>query len=227
MIRLDSRLDTILSWVPKGSRIADIGTDHAYLPAAGLERGILRGAIAADIHEGPLQMARQTVKNAGYTAEIECRLSDGLEKIAPGETDGAAICGMGGSLIAQILEAQPETVRAMQFLLLQPMTHAGTLRKWLAAHGWEIKDEALIEDGKFLYELIYAVPGKEAYPLSWLDAEIGPVNRKRGGMLTAKHAERCIDKRQHILRGLEKGGQKGSAAYLQIAEEIKELEAMI
>lgn len=226
MIRLDKRLETILTWLPKGSTFVDVGTDHAYLPVSAIERGILSFAIAADINEGPLLMAKQTVKQAGLEDKISCRLSDGLEKIEPYEVKGATICGMGGGLIVSILEAYPETTKSLDFLLLQPMTHSDVLRTWLGNHGWLIVEEALVEDGRFLYELMYARPNRGT-PLLWLDAELGPVNRKKGGPLLKKHIQRCVQKRNLILKGLAKGGLEETPKYKELKREIRELEAIL
>ena len=107
MLKLKSRLNMAAQMVRKGSRLADIGTDHAYLPAALILDGTVPCAIAADLRKGPLENAEATVKNYGIAEKVQLRLSDGLKCVNSSEVDDIVIAGMGGILISEILEAAP------------------------------------------------------------------------------------------------------------------------
>lgn len=135
--------------VRKGSRLADIGTDHAYLPAALILDGTVPCAIAADLRKGPLENAEATVKHYGIADKVQLRLSDGLKCVESSEVDDIVIAGMGGILISEILEAAPWVKDENIRLILQPQTHDEVLRKWLWENGFEITDEdSCFDDGK-------------------------------------------------------------------------------
>ena len=143
--------------VRRGRKVADIGTDHAYLPAYLVENGICPSAIAADIGEGPLENARKVVSASHLLSEkIELRLSDGLEKISSEEADDVVIAGMGGILIGEILTKAPWVKSEEKRLILQPMSHAEDVRKYLCENGFEIIKEKASTDGKHNYVVIVA-----------------------------------------------------------------------
>lgn len=159
MQELHPRLKAAAEMVPPGSTVADIGTDHAYLPAYLLLNGVCPRAIACDVGEKPLQNAAETVKIYHLDGKIDLRVSDGLEKVSPEEYDAATICGMGGTLIAEILEKAelPAGVR----LILQPMTHAEDVRMWLCGHGFAIGREVCVADAGRVYCCMAAEKGNE------------------------------------------------------------------
>ena len=143
-LELTPRLRRLADWVPLGTRLADIGTDHAYLPVWLVLEGRVASAIASDLRPGPLQRAKETAKT--YGTEIDCRLCNGLTCITPDEVDTIVIAGMGGETIAAILSAAPWTAMGHHTLLLQPMTRSEALRLFLMEHGYAIKREALVLD---------------------------------------------------------------------------------
>lgn len=164
-MQLTPRLEAAVSLIPKGSVIADIGTDHAYIPVYTCETGWCPSAIAADIVPGPLAAARAHVEGAGLQDRIDCRLGDGLTCVESGEADGAVICGMGGSLMIKILQQSYDVWQSFDFVVLQPQSDSGDLRRYLYEKDWHIEDERLVIDDGRLYELLRAVPGKaEALP---------------------------------------------------------------
>ena len=156
MITLDKRLSAVAALVRQGSRLADIGTDHAYLPVHLVQAGVCPSAIASDIGAGPLDAARRTVTENGLTSEITLRLGDGLCTVSAGEVEDIAIAGMGGETIAAILEAAPWTQNEAIRLILQPMTRSEDLRRWLLTHGFTVLEEHLIIDGRHLYPVMAA-----------------------------------------------------------------------
>lgn len=142
--------------VRRGSRVADIGTDHAYLPVYLVQAGVCPGGIAADIRSGPLDAARRTVTEAGLTDVIALRLGDGLVPVAADEADDIVIAGMGGETIVEILSAADWVKDTRLRLILQPMTRAEELRRWLLTSGFSITEERLVRDGHRLYPVLAA-----------------------------------------------------------------------
>lgn len=165
-MELSTRLKTIASFVSEGMCVADIGTDHGYIPIYLASEGFSGKAYAMDVNRGPLERARQNIKKEGLDGQIECILSDGMEGL-PDDTDSAVIAGMGGDLMEQILTRGEDKLCHVAELVLSPQSHWEKVRKFLHSHGYAIKKEALVrEDGKY-YIVIKAVKGREAYPSSW------------------------------------------------------------
>ncbi len=156
MIKLDARLSAVASLVRVGSRVADIGTDHAYLLTYLIEKGICPEGIAADLRKGPLENARQTVIDAGLSDKVELILSDGLENIKENSCDDIVLAGMGGNLIAEILSKAQWIKNENINIVAQPMTHAEVLRQFFLDNGFEITKEKTAADGKRFYCIILA-----------------------------------------------------------------------
>lgn len=155
-IKLDDRLSAVASLVRNGKRVADIGTDHGYLVAYLVENGMCPSGIAADLRKGPLDNARQTVIEQGLSEKIELILSDGLTNIPSDACDDIVIAGMGGNLIAEILENAPWVKDEKINIVAQPMTHAEVLRQWFVDNGFTITKEKTATDGKRYYCIISA-----------------------------------------------------------------------
>ena len=158
---LQPRLRAIADVVPPGSRLADIGTDHGYIPIDLLLDGRITAAIATDIGELPLDHARRTAKRCGLAEGIDFRLGDGLGPLAPGEADVIVIAGMGGDSIADILAASP-WAREGPLLLLQPMSKAEVLRAFLPENGYRVEAERLAADKGKLYPILTVQGGAMA-----------------------------------------------------------------
>lgn len=180
--KLSNRLEVVAQYVPAGSRLADIGSDHAYLPCYLVKRGTIPFAIAGEVVDGPYQSASSHVTNEGLIEAISVRLGDGLDVLEAGEVDCITIAGMGGALIASILERGKEKLSSVSRLVLQPNIAAGTIRKWLLEHNWELIDEAMLEEDGKIYEILVAEKGD---PLKvygkLLEAELllGPILLKK------------------------------------------------
>lgn len=148
LFTLDNRLKACAGMVPPGAKLADIGTDHAYLPVWLVRSQKIEQALACDLRPGPLERAKQNVRRYQVEDKIECRLSDGLDAVAPEEADVIAIAGMGGELIARILQRAP-WVKEDKLLILQPMTAAEQLRRFLCGAGYALlQEQAVCADGK-------------------------------------------------------------------------------
>ncbi len=216
---LTGRLLAAASLIPKGKTIADIGTDHGYLPVYACKQKWIPRAIAADIVPGPLQAAIAHVQGAGLAAMIECRLGDGLTCIRPGEVDGAVICGMGGPLMVRILQQSPVVWKSMQFLILQPQSHTGVLRHFLYTQNWHVEEETILMDDGRLYELMRAVPGK-AEPLPEWMYEVGPINWQRKNPLLLRKIQLLVEQKTRICQGLKKSRGDKSQQIQMLEDEI-------
>ena len=150
-MNIGSRLKTAAELVRQNSRLADIGTDHAYLPAYLVLSGRVVSAIACDIVKGPLDNALNTLEEYNLTEKIELRLCDGLQGVEDGEVDDIVICGMGGELIATIIDNAKWVKSPDIHLVLQPMSAVDDLRSYLSSNGFRVDEEVLVKDGKRLY----------------------------------------------------------------------------
>lgn len=172
-IKLTPRLMTAVPYVRPGHVVADIGTDHAYLPIYLCEQrrispvttpsGDTLCAIAADINKGPVERADQHIAAAGLTKYIRTVQTNGLCGLDVYDPDDIIIFGMGGELIASILAASPWVNRAGKRLILQPMTHAEKLRDYLLSAGFSIVGETLSREGDRIYQTLCAEPSPEGY----------------------------------------------------------------
>jgi tRNA (adenine22-N1)-methyltransferase len=162
MIKLSKRLQQIADLVPYGARLADIGSDHALLPAYLAERGMIAFAVAGEVNEGPFRAAAKQVREAGLTERIDVRLGDGLAVIRPGEADAITIAGMGGSLIVSILSAGLKKLEGVRTLILQPNVGEETVRRWLVEHDWFLSKEHIVEEDGKIYEILTAVRTPDA-----------------------------------------------------------------
>lgn len=154
---LSKRLAAVASAVRHGSLVADIGTDHAYLPVYLVQNGIAPAAIAADIAAGPAAAARRTVQTANLTDKIEVRLGDGLSPLAPEDAEDMIIAGMGGETIAAILSAADWIKHTRYQLVLQPMSRVEMLHAYLLTNGFHITREWTVEEDGHLYVVLTAV----------------------------------------------------------------------
>jgi len=162
MIRLSKRLEWIANQVPEGSRLADIGSDHALLPAFLALQGRIAKGVAGEVNPGPYQAASRQIREARLTNVIDVRLGNGLEVISAGEVDVITIAGMGGALIAGILEAGVKKLAGVSRLVLQPNVGEAFVRQWLLDHDWVVVDELILEEDGKIYEIINAVPSGQA-----------------------------------------------------------------
>lgn len=151
---LDSRLRLAADLVRDGSRVADIGTDHAHLPVALVSEGRCPSAIASDVRHGPAENARLNIAQAGLESAITVRLGDGLHTVLPDEVDDIVIAGMGGETIAAILAEAPWIKEPRYRLILQPMTRAEKLRAYLFAEGFTLQEERVARSGRHWYTVL-------------------------------------------------------------------------
>lgn len=145
--QLPKRLETIIERMPDSGCLADIGCDHAYVAIEAVRRGRAARALACDVRKGPLQQAAEHILCAGLAGKIETRLSDGLEKVAPGEADTVVVAGMGGPLMERILQGR---LGDFAHFVLSPQSEIPHFRRFLLAEGMQIDEETmLIDEGKY------------------------------------------------------------------------------
>ncbi len=161
-MKLDPRLQAIAEYVKKGECVADIGTDHGYIPIYLAENGISSKVFATDVNKGPLNNARGIVKTQGLEETIMLRLGNGLEPVIGEEIDKIIIAGMGGLLIRDILISGEALIsRGDTRLVLQPMVAQSELRTWLKGNGFRIISERLARDKNKFYEILLVEKGVE------------------------------------------------------------------
>ncbi len=226
-MRLDERLLAVAALVPEGSRVADIGSDHAYLAINLKTDRHAAFVVATDKNDGPCEAARRTIAAAGLANEIRVRKGDGLEALCAGEVDTACICGMGGELIAAILAKAPLVLAGLNRLVLQPMTDAPLLRRWLYENAWHITAESLAQADGRLYEIMSAAPGEETMPADDM-LLIGPCLWREKKPYLNLHITGLLEKRRRAIAGMglsEKA--RTTLRYQKLKMEIKFLEAKL
>lgn len=222
MIELSNRLKTIASLVKPGSRIADIGTDHGFLPIYLAQKGVITHAVAMDIRKGPLARAKEHVGEHGLTEMIETRLSDGLEKLNTGEADTVIIAGMGGPLILEILNRGMAVVPSVNRFILSPQSDWNGFRKGLRKMGFvQLGEDMVCEDGKYylITEVRYAPEEAKCGEAHELEDRFGPF------LLKEKHPElrRYLEWQQGIYRSiLHKLAEGNAKSAREREQEVKD-----
>lgn len=218
-IKLSKRLGAAAGFVRRGSFIADVGTDHAYLPIALCEAGLIRGAVASDVNEGPKLRAEAHVRASGLKNKISVCLADGLDGLEGYAPDDIFMLGMGGELIVSLL-SRAEWIKNKNIrLILQPMTHPEAVRAFLFKNGFSVIDEKLVEDDK-IYQIIVAQFGDD-YPTGYNSAtktelQFGKLNLCRGGELLGEYLLHW----KEILT-VRKNGKLGGSPDADVSEETE------
>ncbi|WP_134700166.1 tRNA (adenine(22)-N(1))-methyltransferase TrmK [Ammoniphilus sp. YIM 78166] len=210
MITVSKRLETIASYVLPNSRVADIGSDHAYLPVYLVKTGKASSAIAGEVNKGPWESAKRQVQATGLGERIDVRLGDGLAVLSDGEVDTICIAGMGGTLICHILEQGLHRLSSVERLVLQPNVAERNVREWLYNHGWELQAESILKEDGVIYEVLSAIRGNPQEPYAssewsreiWF--ELGPFLWREGSSILLEKWESEQEKARRVVKGLEK-----------------------
>lgn len=208
-MNLPPRLEAVAAFVPPGSRILDVGTDHGYLPIALLQRSIVSRAIASDVRAGPLTQARANARAAGLEDRLELRRGSGLSVVQPGEVDVAILAGMGGLLILSLLDQAPQVVQRLRRLILAPNTKVAEVRRWAAAHGFGFSGEDLVAERRHRYAVLCLEPDPQAAlrpPLSDVEMELGPLLLRQAHPLLPDIVRRLTARDRRALQALRQGG---------------------
>lgn len=219
-MELSKRLEAIVKLVPPCNVAADIGTDHGYVPMELVRSGRCQKVIAMDVNEGPLERARINVDAHGLGDYIETRLSDGLEKLSPGEAEAIIIAGMGGALTIRILEQGQAVTGAVGYFILQPQSEIIKVRRFLEASQMYVEAEDFVEeDGKY-YPMMLVRHGGET-PYSAMELKYGRRLLKDAHPVLKQYLEYEIKTKEEILKQLKNGaGDRIRKRSEELTEEL-------
>lgn len=225
---LSMRLERVAANVPAGARLADIGSDHAYLPVALMRRGAITAAVAGEVAATPFHAAQRTVRDNGLEQQITVRLANGLAAIEPHDGITAiSLCGMGGETIRDILESGKVHLSGRERLVLQPNGGEQPLRQWLMDNGYSILSEELLQENRFYYEIIVA---ERTGPVLYSAEELyfGPLQMQvRSPVFIAKW-QRMLRQKHKTLASFEQARQAVPPEKLQeIAQQARWITALL
>ncbi len=203
--QLSTRLMAVANQLIPNKKLADIGTDHAYLPCYAYEKGIIPAAVCSEINEGPFQSAKGLITREGLSSIIQVRRGDGLSVLKDHEVEQITIAGMGGGLITQILEEGKTKLSGVERLILQPNVASHIVRKWLFLNKWTLIDETILEEYGIIYEILVAERGEQDLDVDVEKAVLfGPHLLKERTVIFHKKWLAELEKKKHILAQLNK-----------------------
>lgn len=210
-MKLSERMKAVASMVTNGNVVADVGTDHGYVPIMLVQKGFIPRAVAMDINEGPLQKAREHINGFGLQDKIVTRLSDGVSALEVGEVDTIVIAGMGGELVIHILTKGENVCRAAKELILQPQSEIQKVRQYLREHAYRIVDENMIYEDQKYYSIMKVIPIEEDSTWEKMEEKVtiacdhyGPLLLKNGNPVLRKFLVMEHKKLMEIEYNLEK-----------------------
>ncbi len=222
-IKLSDRLLAIAQLVPTSGGVADVGTDHGYIPVWLAQNGHQGRLFATDIKKAPLGHAKQTAVEYGQKDKIDFHLCDGLSALNGEDISTVIIAGMGGENIAEILSAAHWTKENEALIILQPMSKASFLRKWLFENGYKVLSEQLIDDGA-VYEILTVQPGEDK-PYSPAELLTGHNNLISSNPLFEKQLKHLIKKSERTVFGLSSSAK--AEDHERLAAAIETLSSLL
>lgn len=226
MRNIMNRLECIKSMVSKCKVAADIGTDHGYVAEMLLKDNICDKVIATDLNEGPLNRAVEHLTSLELNDRCDFRLGSGLTVLKENEADALIIAGMGGELIADIIETSKDIALSATQLILQPMTTADRMRCYLYENGFKIIDENIVKELHHYYFIIKAVPGKDEAE-DEIYYEISKILLSKKDPLMTEYLNRLLNINENIIRSIEKNNNSDYNEKIEILnrknDKIKEL----
>ena len=221
-MQLSKRMQHLTFLITEGNRLADVGTDHGYVPIALVRDKRIPSAIAMDVNRGPLARAGKHIRESGLSTYIETRLSDGLAKLGPEEADTVLIAGMGGMLTRRILKEGGHCLHTVKELVLQPQSDIHRVREWLCENGYQITAEDMVEeDGKY-YPMMRAVHGQER-KLSQTELYYGKGEIQRAPEVLHSCLQAELSRSRRLLEILRQNGQEGTRRAAEVAESIRRI----
>lgn len=221
-MELSKRLQMNANLVPEHTKVADIGCDHGYVSLYLARHKHCEKVIAMDVNKGPLEIARKNILRANLSECIECRLSDGLSALKPGETDTVLIGGMGGMLVCKILKAYPEIMEHIRYLILQPQSDFREVRKTIHELGYAIREEDVCVDAGKFYQVIFAEKGEdETYTEAQL--EFGKILPEKKHPVLQEHILSEKEKLEMICEDLQRKNTGNTLARIKEINHILEL----
>lgn len=218
----DARLCTAIPYLKRGGRIADVGTDHAYLPIYLVAQGIVSAALASDINQGPIDSARANIERAGLSHAVSVLRTDGLHGVEAFAPDDVLLFGMGGELIATILSEAPFVKNRDIGLILQPMSKAPALRSWLCENGFEILGESISHVDRY-YQTIYARYCGRVQCYNALELQIGRWNIRNRPPMLRELLLHEIQVWSRIVRGKEQSAGADVTADRSMLAQLEQL----
>ena len=217
---LSKRLAKAAAYVPQGARLADIGSDHAYLPANLAINHIIDYGVAGEVVKGPYENAVHEIQREHLEEKIFPRFADGLKAIEDNDQiDTVTICGMGGTLIRNILEKDKSKLQNHPLLILQPNVGSNVLRQWLQANHYQITHEDILEEDDHIYEIIVAQYTDQPVQLSSEDLFFGPILRHHQNDAFTKKWEREIAKNEKAICQMQKATNPPTQRLAQLKAE--------
>lgn len=225
-MKLSKRLQFLANLIEKykkGDVLADIGTDHAYLPCYLIENKIVNKAYACDVARGPFESSLSTIKQHNLTNHVEALLGDGIEPVLNKKVDMISIAGMGAYLITEILEKNFTYLDKVEVMFLQPNANTDHLRKYLFEHNFMIIDENLIKDGHHIYDMMVVKKVNEKIDYNEYDIEFGPILRKQ---LTPLFIDKW-KKQHHVFENIIKDLAENHPRYIELKHKIEMIEVIL
>ncbi len=210
MIKLSQRLQAIADFVPQGASVADVGTDHGFLPCYLAQNGQAVRVFACDINAQPLTLAEKNVNDYNVSEIVITRLGNGLSVIQPGEADVVTIAGMGGSLMIEILDAAPLVVDKLKRIILQPNVGAEAVRVWAEKNRWHIVQEELVRENDRFSVIIAMEPGRSLKSMTPVELFLGPDLLAQQHPLLGLYISEEWDKARHVLAQLAQSDSEES-----------------
>lgn len=217
---LSKRLAKAAAYVPQGARLADIGSDHAYLPANLAINHIIDYGVAGEVVKGPYENAVHEIQREHLEEKIFPRFADGLKAIEDDDQiDTITICGMGGTLIRNILEKDKSKLQNHPLLILQPNVGSNVLRQWLQANHYQIMHEDILEEDDHIYEIIVTKYASQPMRLSSEDLFFGPILRHHQNDAFTKKWEKEIEKNKKAISQMQKATNPPTQRLAQLKNE--------
>jgi len=225
---LSRRLERVAAQVPAGARLADIGSDHGYLPVALMHRGVITAAVAGEVASTPFHAAARTVRENGLEQQITVRLANGLAAIEASDGITAiSLCGMGGETIRDILDSGKARLSGQERLILQPNGGEQPLRQWLMDNGYRILFEEVLRENRFDYEIIVA---ERTEPVTYTAEELyfGPLQIQARSPAFLDKWQRRLRQKQKTLNNFAKARQSVPEETVQdIARQVRWIDQLL
>lgn len=225
-MQLSKRMALLASKVTEGNRLADIGTDHGYIPIALVLEKKIPSAIAMDVNKGPLNRAQEHIQAYGLDTYIKTRLSDGLQKLCEGEADTILIAGMGGPLTVRILSEGMHCLDSVKELILQPQSDIQQVRAYLLSHQFRIVEEDIVLDEGKYYPMMKVIHG-QMDEMSESELLYGNRSLQRSPEVLLQYLEEERRKVKTVLGTLEAAGKMESERYTELYKKLTLLEDTI
>lgn len=226
-VNLSPRLKTIADFVIQDKPMADIGSDHAYLPLYLIQKSLVPSVIATELRKGPGEKAKKMIDFCQLEGKIELRLGDGLKPLKPKEVATVVLAGMGAQTIIKILTESKPVLYSVQRLVIQPMTEIPLLRKWLYQNQWKIVDEEIVKEENRYYIIIVAEQGEE-FLLDEIKLELGPVLLAKKHPFLGDYVKELLNKERIVIKKLKNKDTIKALTQKQLSEaKIQKLQEVL